>query len=403
MIRVTDVGVFAMHAITRYRVRSGLMLLAMAIGVAAIIILTSLGEGARRYVVGEFASLGTNLVIVLPGRSETSGAGAALFAGETPRDLTLDDAQALTRHRQVKRVAPLMVGSVPVGWSGREREVPVLGSNSDFLALRHWALAQGHFLPAGDLQRASAVCVIGSKVRRELFGTQPAVGEWLRIGERRFRIIGVLAPEGRSIGVDVEELVIIPVASAQQLYNSPSLFRILIEVHAREAIPEVKQFISDTIRARHQGEEDVTVITQDAVLSTFDRILRALTLTVAGIGAISLAVAGILIMNIMLVAVSQRTTEIGLLKAIGAPRQVILELFVVEAGLLSLCGALFGTLLGYGVMHVITGLYPALPGTPPWWAVAAAIAIALFTGIGFGVMPARRAAALDPVRALAPR
>lgn len=403
MIRVTDVGVFALQAIIRYRVRSGLMLFAMAIGVAAIIILTSLGEGARRYVVGEFASLGTNLVIVLPGRSETTGGGAALFAGETPRDLTLDDAQSLTRHHQVKRVAPIMVGSVPVAWSGREREVPVLGSNSEFLALRHWTLAQGQFLPAGDLQRASAVCVIGSKVKRELFGAQPALGEWLRIGERRFRVIGILAPEGRSIGVDVEELVIIPVASAQQLYNSPSLFRILVEVHAREAIPQVKQFITDTLRTRHQGEEDVTVITQDAVLSTFDRILRALTLTVAGIGSISLAVAGILIMNIMLVAVSQRTTEIGLLKAIGAPRKTIVELFVVEAALLSLCGALLGTAIGYAVMHIITRLYPALPGTPPWWAIAAAITIALLTGIGFGVMPARRAANLDPVQALAPR
>ncbi|MGD8514227.1 MAG: ABC transporter permease [Granulosicoccaceae bacterium] len=403
MMRVLDVGAFASHAILRYRVRSGLMLLAMAIGVAAVIVLTSLGEGARRYVVGEFASLGTNLLIVLPGRSETTGAGAALFVGETPRDLTLDDAQALTRHRQVKRVAPLMVGSVPVAWSGREREVPVLGSNSEFLDIRHWSLAQGRFLPPGDLHRASAVCVIGAKVKRELFGAQPALGEWLRVGERRFRIIGVLGAEGRSIGVDVEELVIIPVAAAQQLYNSPSLFRILIEVHSREALPAVKTFVTQTLTERHQGEEDVTVITQDAVLSTFDRILRALTLTVAGIGAISLAVAGILIMNIMLVAVSQRTTEIGLLKAIGAPRTSIIELFLVEAGLLALTGALLGTLIGYAVMHVITELYPALPGIPPWWAVAAAIGVALLTGIAFGVMPARRAANLDPVQALARR
>jgi putative ABC transport system permease protein len=296
-----------------------------------------------------------------------------------------------------------MVGSVPVAWSGREREVPVLGSNSEFLDIRHWSLAQGRFLPPGDLHRASAVCVIGAKVKRELFGAQPALGEWLRVGERRFRIIGVLGAEGRSIGVDVEELVIIPVAAAQQLYNSPSLFRILIEVHSREALPAVKTFVTQTLTERHQGEEDVTVITQDAVLSTFDRILRALTLTVAGIGAISLAVAGILIMNIMLVAVSQRTTEIGLLKAIGAPRTSIIELFLVEAGLLALTGALLGTLIGYAVMHVITELYPALPGIPPWWAVAAAIGVALLTGIAFGVMPARRAANLDPVQALARR
>jgi putative ABC transport system permease protein len=403
MMRVLDVGTFAAHAILRYRVRSALMLLAMAIGVAAVIILTSLGEGARRYVVGEFASLGTNLLIVLPGRSETTGVGPALFSGQTPRDLTLEDALALTRHAQVKRISPLMVGSVPVAWSGREREVPVLGTNSDFLGIRHWNLAQGHFLPAVDLQRASAVCVIGIKIKRELFGAQPALGEWVRIGDRRFRVIGVLASEGRSIGVDSEDLVIIPVAAAQQLYNSPSLFRILVEVRSREALPTVQEFVRRTLTERHQGEEDVTVITQDAVLSTFDRILGALTLTVAGIGAISLAVAGILIMNIMLVAVTQRTTEIGLLKAIGAPRSSIIELFLVEAGLLALAGAFIGTLIGYATMHVIIKLYPALPGTPPWWAVAAAVGVALVTGIAFGVMPARRAASLDPVQALARR
>lgn len=400
-MRVADVMQFATSAAWRYRVRTLLMLAAMAIGVAAVIVLTSLGEGARRFVIGEFASLGTNLVIVLPGRSETTGAGSIMFPPSTPRDLTIDDAIALTRSLNVRRIAPIMVGSSPIGWSGREREVPVIGSTAELLDIRHWRMAQGRFLPAGDPQRAGSVCVIGAKVKHELFGAETALGEWLRIGERRFRIIGILASEGRSIGLDVEELVIIPVASAQALYNSPSLFRILIEARSREVIPATKQFVTDTLRRRHQGEKDVTVITQDAVLGTFDRILRTLTLTVMGIGAISLAVAGILIMNVMLVSVTQRTAEIGLLKALGAPRRQITGLFLAEATLLSLVGAILGIVIGLLGMRFIGTLYPALPiGTPPW-AIGAALGVALVTGLVFGVIPARRAARLDPIIALA--
>lgn len=400
-MRVIDVMHFAVAATWRYRLRTSLMLLAMAIGVAAVIVLTSLGEGARRFVIGEFTSLGTNLVIVLPGRSETTGAGAIMFPASTPRDLTISDAVALMRSANVRRIAPIMVGSSPIGWSGREREVPVIGSTAELLDIRHLRMAQGRFLPAGDPQRANSVCVIGAKVKRELFAAETALGEWLRIGERRFRIIGVLASEGRSIGLDVEELVIIPVASAQALYNNPSLFRILVEARSREAIPATKQFVSATLRRRHQGEEDVTVITQDAVLSTFDRILRTLTLTVTGIGAISLAVAGILIMNVMLVSVAQRTTEIGLLKAIGAPRYLVTELFLAEATLLSIIGAVLGIVIGLLGMQVIGTLYPALPIGTPLWAIGAAIGVALTTGLIFGVMPARRAAQLDPIMALA--
>lgn len=400
-MRVTDVLRFATGATWRYRVRTSLMLVAMAIGVAAVIVLTSLGEGARRFVIGEFTSLGTNLVIVLPGRSETTGAGSIMFPPSTPRDLTIDDAVALTRSPHVRRIAPIMVGSSPVGWSGREREVPVIGSTAELLDIRHWRMAQGRFLPADDPQRASSVCVIGAKVKHELFGAGTAIGEWLRIGERRFRVVGVLASEGRSIGIDVEELVIIPVASAQALYNSQSLFRVLVEARSRDAILATKDFVTTTLSRRHQGEEDVTVVTQDAVLSTFDRILRTLTLTVTGIAAISLAVAGILIMNVMLVSVTQRTAEIGLLKALGAPRHQIIELFLAEATLLSLIGAMLGIIVGLLGMRFIGTLYPALPIGTPLWAIGAALGVALITGLVFGVMPARRAARLDPIIALA--
>lgn len=398
-----DVTRFAWGALRGYPTRTLLMLLAMGIGVAAVVVLTSLGEGARRYVTGEFASLGTNLIIVIPGRSETAGISPTTMMGETPRDLTLDDARALTRSYSVRRIAPLNVGSADINWRGKQREVTVLGTTHEMLAIRHWELSQGKFLPATDLDLATPVCVIGSKIRNELFGAQRAIGEWVRLGDRRFRVIGIMGSEGRSIGVDVQETVMIPVASAQQLFNTPSLFRILVEAKSREAIEPVKQFIIDTLQQRHQGEKDVTVITQDAVLATFDRIFSALTYAVGGIAAISLIVAGILIMNVMLVAVSQRTSEIGLLKALGAaPRQIIV-LFLSEALLLSGLGAALGLLLGELASMLLRQLFADLPAHAPAWAVVTALLVAILTGLLFSLLPARRAARLDAVLALSRR
>ncbi|WP_157068229.1 ABC transporter permease, partial [Desulfosarcina cetonica] len=228
---------------------------------------------------------------------------------------------------------------------GREREISILGSTADLLEIRNLTLANGRFLPAGDISRAEAVCVLGHTARKELFGNQSPLGRFVRIGEWRFRVIGILTPKGQSLGVDISDVAIIPVASATALFNTETLFRVLVQARDRDAIPRAKREILATIRERHEGEDDITVITQDALLSTFDRILRTLTLAVAGIAAISLAVAGILIMNVMLIAISQRTAEIGLLKAIGATRRQVLLLFLVESTLLSLAGALAGLLL----------------------------------------------------------
>ena len=403
-MKTLDAARFAYDSLHGYRTRTGLMLLAMAIGVASVLVLTSLGEAARRYVLNEFASLGTNLIIVLPGRAETSGGGmAATMSGGTTRDLTLGDMQALTRSSRVRYVAPIAIGSTPISHGGLTREVPTLGSTASLLTIRHWEMAQGRFLPEGDVDRGTPVVVLGIKLKQELFGGNRAIGEWVRIGDRRFRVIGVLASEGRSIGVDVQDIAIIPVATALQIYNSNTLFRILVEARDREMLPAVIEHVEKTIAERHQGERDVTVITQDAVLATFDKILQALTLTVAGIAAISLAVAGILIMNVMLVAVSQRTTEIGLLKALGAPGRQIVSLFLMEAGLLSALGAGLGLLLGQLGSMAIGYAYPALPVGAPWWAFVAAIGVALGTGLIFSLLPARRAARLDPVQALARR
>lgn len=395
-----DIIRFSWSALIGYPARTLLMILAMAIGVAAVIMLTALGEGARRYVSNEFSALGTNLVIVFPGYSQTSGLNPIAMVGATPRDLTLDDAQVLTRNSNIRRVAPINIGSVTASFQGRSREVAVIGSSAALLNIRHWQLAQGQFLPDTDLERATPVCVIGSKIRAELFAEQTAVGQWIRLGERRFRVIGIMASEGRSIGVDVEDTIIMPVASAQQLFNTPSLFRILVEVKTRGALESVQQFIIEILKERHQGKRDVTVITQDAVLTTFDRIFATLTYAVGAIAAVSLAVAGILIMNVMLVAVSQRTAEIGLLKALGAPQDQIVRMILFEAMMLSVLGAIIGLALGELGCMVIREAFPKLPAYAPLWAVGTALAVSLVAGFVFSLLPARQAARLDPVLAL---
>ncbi|WP_456371945.1 ABC transporter permease [Thiolapillus sp.] len=402
-LRAGDVLHFAWGALHGYPSRALLMLLAMSIGVASVVMLTALGEGARLYVQGEFASLGSNLLIVIPGRSETAGFNPSTLMGETPRDLTLEDAAALRRSHLVRRVSPLNIGSAEISRQGRVRDTVIMGGTAELLQIRHWRIAQGRFLPAGRWNRARPVAVIGRHVKEELFGAEPAVGQWLRIGDRRFRVIGVLESEGRSIGVDVQDVAIIPAASAQQLFNTRSLFRILVESRSRAAIAPTRKFIVDTLQTRHQGVKDVTVITQDAVLATFDRILGALTYAVGGIAAISLMVAGILIMNVMLVAVSQRTAEIGLLKALGADRREILGLFVGEALLLSSLGAMAGLLLGEAGALILRQSFPELPAHAPLWAVLASLTVALVTGVLFSLLPARRAANLDPVAALSGR
>ena len=400
-MNLADTLLFASGSLRGSRTRTLLMILAMSIGVASVVVLTGLGEGARRYVINQFSSLGTNLVIVFPGRTETAGIGPGMLLGQIPRELSLDDAQALLRSRAIKRIAPLTVGSTQISLGARNREAVVLGSTADLLEVRHMSLGQGQFLPDGDVNSSESVCVLGAKIKRELFGQEQAVGAWVRLGDRRFRVIGILAGQGESMGLNTDELVIIPVASAHLLFNTSGLFRILVEAKSRDTIELAKRDAEEILKTRHNGERDVTVITQDAVLATFDRLLRALTLAVGGIASISLAVAGILIMNVMLISVAQRVREIGLLKALGAPAVQIRNLFFAEAILLSGIGSVAGLILGEIGVLIIGKIYPSLPVAAPWWAVLAALATSLGTGIMFSVWPARRAAQLDPVMALA--
>lgn len=399
---VKDTLTQALNAIKTQRLRAALIILAMSIGVASVNVLTALGESARHYIVNEFEALGTHLVIVLPGRTETTGGAPPLF-GETPRDLTLEDAEALFRSHYIAAIAPLTIGSAPVSTLGLERETNIFGSTHALRRVRHLSMAQGNFLPNTEVNKAMPVCVIGQTIREQLFANQPALGQWLRINDRRFRVIGVLASEGQSIGVDFDEMVIIPVAQAQALFDTRSLFRILVETKSKESMLKAVDDIKNIIKARHEGEDDITIITQDSVVNTFDKILTALTLTVAGIAGVSLAVAGVLIMNVMLVTVTQRTAEIGLLKALGATRSQLLGLFLTEAALLSMAGAMLGLLLGQLTLAVLQVLYPNFPLELPAWALISSMAVSLVTGLVFGLLPARKAARLNPVIALAKR
>ncbi len=401
-MRLPDLLGLAIHSMLEARTRTLLMLLAMSIGVASVVLLTALGEGARRYVIGEFEQLGTDLLIMLPGRNETTGGPPPMF-GQTPRDLSIDDAQALLRHPGIQRIAPITVGNAPVSHANREREVTIIGSTRDFFPIRRIQLGAGRLLPDIPPDRQSNVIILGADLKRELFDNKAALGRWVRINDRRFRVIGMLAPSGESLGQDLGDMAIVPVASAQALFNAPSLFRVLIQARSKQDIETARTAAIEIIRTRHDGEDDVTIITQDAMLGTFDKILRALTYTVAGIAAISLAVAGILIMNVMLVAVSQRVSEIGLLKALGGSERQVLRLFLTEAIMLAGAGALLGMLIsGLGIL-LVNQLYPSFPFAAPLWAPFAAAGVALSTGLIFGVLPARRAARMDPVQALTGR
>ena len=399
-MRLIDQISLATTAILRYPLRTSMLLVATAIGVSAVLVLTSLGEGGRRYITGQFQSLGANLLVVLPGKNEVSGGGLPGMMGGSTRDLTLDDAIAISQSRNVARIAPIIPGAGAIEYQGLVRDVDIVGTSADMAVIQRFELAAGKFLPATDLDRASPVCVVGHSLVEEVFRNTNPIGQWLRVGERRFRVIGFMRQSGMFGGVDVDEALFIPVASAQQLFNTEGIFRLLVEATSAEAMPLAEQDIINTIIARHYGNDDVTVVAPDAIVSTFNTIFGAVSAALAGIAAISLVVAGTLIMNVMLVAVSQRTEEIGLFKALGAKRHQVMALFITEAAVLSLMGALVGLLAGQGAVAALRRLYPVVDFQAPLWAVGAALLTALASGLVFGILPARRAADLDPVAAL---
>lgn len=396
-MRLADQVRFAAGALRGHRLRAWLSLGGVAIGVASVIMLTSLGEGARLYVTGEFASLGSNLLIVLPGRTETRG-GAPMISN-APHDLTPEDIEEIARRiPQVSLAAPVCLGAGPATVGERSRDVTVIGTTHDMMGIRGVQMSIGRFLPPGV--RDGPVCVIGAALQRELFGRENPLGRTLAIGEWRFRVIGVMAPRGTSIGLNMEEVAFIPVETAMRAFNRTSLFRAMVAVRSHAEVDATLRAVENLLIERHGGERDVTVLTQDSLLSTFEQILGALTAVLAGIAAISLTVAGIGIMNVMLVSVTERTPEIGLLKALGVRSAQVQRVFLLEAAVLSTAGGVLGLAIGAGAGLAFRRLVPDFPVQPPPWAVAAALLVSLSVGLLFGSLPARRAARLDPVLAL---
>jgi putative ABC transport system permease protein len=393
-----DLISLAWTALAGHRVRTAFSVLGVAVGIAAVVALTALGEGARQYVIQEFTSIGSNLLSVLPGKTETTGTMPGM--GGVPNDLTLQDLLALRRNiHAAQYIVPVSMGTETVSHGERRRQVAVIGSSPEFLKARELRIAQGQFLPPGDVERGTAVVVLGHMTARELFPGQQPVGQVVRVGEWRMRVIGVLAEIGTQLGVKMDEVVIVPVATGMKMFNRSSLFRILVKVRSPKDLDGACDKVIAILTERHD-EEDVTCITQKAVLSTFSSILQTLTLVVVAIGAISLTVAGIGVMNVMLVTVSERTEEIGLLRALGATRGQILWVFLIEAVMLAGLGGFVGLVVGLGSVHLLTWLYPAVPANPPAWAMVGALGLAMILGGLFGVVPARRAAKLDPIMAL---
>lgn len=399
-MRFTDLVRYTILALRRQRFRSSMLLIAVGLGVGAVIVLTALGEGARGYVLGEFAFLGKDMVVVFPGRKETTG-GMPPVTGTAARAITLEEAEVVQRTvAGIAGLAPMILGNAPVSGGSRERESLVIGTTADFFVLRDLEIAMGSSLPRLELSESSPVAVIGQTLKRELFDNRRAVGQWVRLRDYRFRVVGVLKGKADSFGADLSDAIFIPVASAQSVFNVHGLFRLMLRVEENYEVAQIKASVEQRMQELHDGELDVTVGSPDAMLATFDDILSTLTLAVAGIAAISLVVAGILIMNVTLMSVKQRTAEIGLLKAIGAPARQVRTLFLAEAALIACAGALLGMLVGHLLVLAGSQLYPTIPFVVPAWSAVASFALAVGTAVIFAWLPAQQAARLEPVDAL---
>jgi putative ABC transport system permease protein len=397
IMRYADFVSFTYTSLRAQRLRSALTALGIAVGIAAVILLTSIGEGLHRFVIAEFTQFGTNIITVSPGRVQTHG--ASLGAVNTVRPLTIDDALALRRAPYVQLSDPLVQGNAEIVYAGKSRRVTLYGVGPDFARALQMRVASGEFLPPDDPRSARAFAVLGSKVANELFGSDNPLGSRIRAGGERYRVVGVMQSKGQILGFDLDDTIFIPVGRALEMFNRESLQEIHVVYEATAPLAEVEAGIKRILIARH-GAEDFTVTPQQKMLEVFGTVLDAITFAVAAIGAISLVVGGVGILTILTIAVAERTSEIGLLRAIGATRRGILFLFLGEAALLAVLGGTAGLLLGWGAALALHVVLPALPVHTPWIYALLAELVALGVGLAAGVLPARRAAHLDPLEAL---
>ncbi len=380
-----------------YRMRSFLTGLGIAIGVAAVILLTSIGEGLHEFMLDEFSQFGTNIVTIQPGKAQTHGASVGIFGSVKP--LTIEDAESLRRLPYVEFVNPSVQGNAEIRANGKSRRVMVYGCGPDVPRAFKMKVQLGNFLPADEATRARNFVVIGSRVREELFRDVNPLGEYLRIGGERYRILGVMESKGQTLGVDMDDMVYIPAERALEMFNRTGLIEINVNYLASADVNGVVKSITSTLVARH-GREDFTAITQEQALEVMTSVLSVITFAVGALGGISLLVGGVGILTIMTMAVAERTGEIGLLRALGARKQQVLALFLGEAIMLSAMGGLAGLLMGMGVAQVLHLIFPALPVHTSVFFATLAESSAVLIGLAAGVAPASRAANLDPVEAL---
>jgi putative ABC transport system permease protein len=380
-----------------YRMRSFLTGLGIAIGITAVILLTSIGEGLHQFVLAEFSQFGTNIITIQPGKTQTQGGNVGVLG--SVRQLTLDDADALRHLPYVENVNPSVMGNAEVRANGKTRRITVFGEGRDFARAFTMKVQSGSFWPDEDNEQARALVVLGAKVAKELYGSQNPLGSYLRVGGQRYRVIGVMEPKGQVLGLDLDDTVFIPAARAMELLNRSGLIEMQVSYRASADVNAVIRLISERLKERH-GREDFTIISQEQALEVLGSVLDVLTFAVGALGGISLLVGAVGILTIMTMAVTERTSEIGLLRALGAQERQVLVLFLGEAMLLSAAGGLAGLGLGIGLAQALHALFPALPVHTPLLFAALAELTAVLIGLIAGVAPARRAARMDPVEAL---
>jgi putative ABC transport system permease protein len=388
---------FTINSVRSHRLRSGLTALGIGIGVTAVVLLTSIGEGLQQYVLGEFTQFGTNIISVNPGRPETFGGGNLPLAMIKP--LTLDDAEALQRVPFITEVSGQVQGNAEIEGNGRARRTLVTGTTPNLPLVWSSDVALGEFLPPDDQRAPRALVVLGSKVRDELYGTDNPLGAKVRVGGRRFRVVGVMESKGTMLGFDMDDAIYIPVARGLEMFNRDGLVNINVLYDKTVPAAEVEAGIRRLLIARH-GADDFTLTTQEQMLDVLGSVLNVVTFAVAGLGGISLLVGGVGIFTIMTIAVSERTSEIGLLRSLGAIKSNVRNIFLTESILLAALGGFGGLVLGATIIELVKLLFPALPLNYSLPYAVAAEVIAIVIGAIAGVLPAHQAAALDPVEAL---
>ena len=395
----------AWRAMGQNRLRTGLTMLGMIIGVGAVVVMLAVGQGAKTTVNESIKSMGSNMFIVLSGAS-TSG-GLRMGSGSVPT-LTSDDAAAMSKLENVKEASPVLPGTTQLSYGPNNWSSLVYGVGANYLTLRDWGLDAGQNFTETEVRGATRVALVGKTVAKNLFGEEDPVGKTLRIKGSPYQIIGLLAPRGQSLdGRDQDDNVLVPVTTAQRkLFGGqfPGTVRfIMVQAKSAQDMADAEEEMTQLLRVRHRlndgQENDFTVRNLAAIAQTAASTAQAMSFMLGAIASISLLVGGIGIMNIMLVSVTERTREIGIRMAIGARGKDILLQFLLEAIIISVVGCLIGVIIGVGgalVVSNVSGMEVLVTMT----SIVTAFVVAAAVGIFFGWYPARKAALLKPIDAL---